>query len=94
MGIIRQNCPLADFSRYGSSDYYPELDYDESFRLMILEDSINYRYRKNDYNKGVQLQKANFESLFPIVYFDLRENKDNLIMTNEPQQLVFHYRYG
>ena len=76
--------------KYGSSQYYPELEYDENFKLRILNDLMNYRYRKNDYNTGVQLQPNNFETLYPIVYFDLRENKDN--MTNDPKQMVFYYR--
>ena len=76
--------------QYGSSQYYPELDYDENFKLRILNDLMNYRYRKNDYNTGVQLQPNNFKDLYPVLYFDLRENKDN--MTNDPKQMVFHYR--
>ncbi|KAL9989205.1 hypothetical protein ACROYT_G003729 [Oculina patagonica] len=76
--------------QYGSSKYYPELDYDENFKLRILNDVMNYRYRKNDYNTGVQLHTSNFSTLYPFLYFDLRENKDNL--TNDPKQMVFHYR--
>lgn len=76
--------------QYGPSEFYPELDYDESFKLRILEDALNYSYRKNDYNTGVQLNVANYSNLFPIIYFDLRENKTNV--TNDPKQLVFHYR--
>ena len=76
--------------QYGTSQYYPKLDYDENFKLRILNDLMNYRYRKNHYNTGVQLQPNNFETLYPIVYFDLRENKDNT--TNDPKQMVFHYR--
>ena len=66
------------------------MEYDESFKLRILNDLENYRYRKNDYNTGVQLQTNNFETLYPIIYFDLRENKDN--MTNDPKSMVFHYK--
>ena len=76
--------------QYGLSQYYPELEYDENFKLRILNDLKNYRYRKNDYNTGVQLQPNNFGTLYPIVYFDLRENKDN--KTNDPKQMVFHYK--
>ena len=78
------------FDTFDIDGVYPELDYDENFKLRILNDLMNYRYRKNDYNTGVQLQSNNFETLYPIVYFDLRENKDN--MTNDPKQMVFHYR--
>ena len=76
--------------KYGASQFYPEMEYDESFKLRILNDLENYRYRKNDYNTGVQLQTNNFATLYPIIYFDLRENKDN--MTNDPKSMVFHYK--
>ncbi|KAL9954269.1 hypothetical protein ACROYT_G041784 [Oculina patagonica] len=76
--------------QYGTSQFYPELEYDENFKLRILNDVMNYRYRKNDYNTGVQLQTSNFSTLYPFLYFDLRENKENL--TNDPKQLIFHYR--
>lgn len=32
----------------------------------------------------------NYESLYPLIYFDLRSDKSNL--TNDPQKLIFHYR--
>ncbi|KAL9956111.1 hypothetical protein ACROYT_G037540 [Oculina patagonica] len=76
--------------QYGTFQFYPELEYDENFKLRILNDVMNYRYRKNDYNTGVQLQTSNFSTLYPFLYFDLRENKDNL--TNDPKQIIFHYR--
>ena len=56
--------------QYGTN-FYPELDYGHDFKIRILNDLINFRYRKNDYNTGVQLQLANFEKLYPIIYFDL-----------------------
>ena len=45
--------------QYGTS-FFPELDYDHDFKIGILNNLINFRYRKNDYNTGVQLQLANF----------------------------------
>ena len=50
--------------QYGTK-FYPELDNDHDFKIRILNDLINVRYRKNDYNSGVQLQLANFEKLYP-----------------------------
>ena len=38
--------------KYGTT-FYPELDYDHDFKIRILNDLINFRYRKNDYNTGV-----------------------------------------
>ena len=76
--------------QYGASAFYPELDYTSDFKERILQGEINFRYRKNDYNSGTQLNFANYSTLYPLIYFDLRADKSNL--TNDPQQLVFHYR--
>ena len=72
------------------TNFYPQIEYDNEFKLRILKDLINFRYRKNDYNTGVQLQVANFEKLYPIIYFDLRNTKESL--TGDPQTLYFHYK--
>ena len=69
--------------QYGTS-FYPELDYDHDFKIRILNDTINFRYRKNDYNTGVQLQLANFQKLYPIIYFDLRNTKESV--TGDPKR--------
>ena len=75
--------------QYGTK-FYPELDYDHDFKIRSLNDLINFRYRKNDYNSGVQLQLANFEKLYPIIYFDLRNTQESV--TGDPKKLEFHYR--
>ena len=76
--------------QYGTTFYRPELDYDHDFKRRILNDLINFRYRKNDYNTGVQLQLANFENYYPIIYFDLRNTKESV--TGDSKKLEFHYR--
>ena len=75
--------------QYGTK-FYPELEYDHDFKIRILNDLINFRYRKNDYNTGVQLQLANFAKLYPIIYFDLRNTKESA--TGDSKKLEFHYR--
>ena len=74
----------------GPNEFIPELDYTAEFKERILRDVSNFRYRANDYNTGTQLNIANYTTLYPLIYFDLRADKTNL--TNDPQQLVFHYR--
>ena len=74
--------------QYGTK-FYPELDYDYDFKIRILNDLINFRYRKDDYNTGVQLQLANFEKLYPITYLDLRNTES---VTGDSKKLEFHYR--
>ena len=66
--------------QYGT-DYLPELDYDSDFKLRILNDLVNYRYRKNDYNSL---------SIYPVLYFDLRSIKEGV--TGDPESLTLHYR--
>jgi len=75
--------------KYGSN-FYPEIDYDHDFKIRILNDLINFRYRKNDCNSSVQLQLANFEKLYPIIYVDLRNVKESV--TGDPKKLECHYR--
>ena len=75
--------------KYGTT-YYPEIDYENDFKIRIFNDLINFRYRKNDYNTGVQLQLENFEKLYPIIYFHLRNTKESI--TDDPKQLEFHYK--
>ena len=75
--------------QYGT-DYLPELEYDSDFKLRIVNDLVNYRYRKNDYNSGTQLQTSNFHSIYPVLYFDLRSVKEGV--TDDPKSLTLHYR--
>ena len=75
--------------QYGT-EFYPELEYNHDFKIRILNDLINFRYRKNDYNTGVQLPLSYFEKLYPVIYFDLRNVKEGL--TDDPKKLEFHYR--
>ena len=58
--------------QYGNSEFYPEDNCDERFKDQMLNDLINYRYRKNDYNTGIQLHPNSFGTLYPVIYFDLR----------------------
>ena len=74
--------------QYGTKNY-PETEYNNDFKIRILNDLINFRYRKNDYNTGVQLQIANLAKLYPIIYFDLRNTKESA--TGDSKKLEFHY---
>ena len=46
--------------------------------------------RKNDYNTGTQLNTANYNSLYPLIYFDLTYQSEKV--TRDPKQLIFRYR--
>lgn len=45
--------------------------YDSESKVRIFDDLMAYAMRKNDYNSGTQLNLANYNSLYPLIYFDL-----------------------
>ena len=49
-----------------------------------------YAMLKNDYNTGTQLNLANCNSLFPLIYIDLTYQTEKV--TRDPKQLIFRYR--
>ena len=63
--------------------FYPETEYDSESKVRIFQDVMAYAMRKNDYNTGTQLNLANFNSLFPLIYFDLSYQTEKI--TRDPQ---------
>ena len=51
---------------------------------------MSYGMRKNNYNSGTQLNLANCNSLYSIIYFDLSYQEDKV--TRDPKQLIFRYK--
>ena len=80
------NCRL----EYGNGVFYPDTEYDSESKVRIFQDVMAYAMRKNDYNTGTQLNLANFNSLFPLIYFDLSYQTEK--PTRDPKQLIFRYR--
>ena len=75
---------------YGNGIFYPETEYDSESKVRIFNDLMSYGMRKNNYNSGTQLNLANYNSLYPIIYFDLPYQTDKV--TRDPKQLVFRYK--
>ena len=46
--------------------------------------------KKNDYNSGTQFNLSNYDSLFPLIFFDLSFQTEK--GTRDPKQLTFRYR--
>ena len=80
------NCRL----EYGNGVFYPETEYDSESKARIFNDVMSYAMRKNDYNTGTQLNTANYNSLYPLIYFDLTNQSEKV--TRDPKQLIFRYR--
>ena len=85
-GASLNNCRL----EYGNGVFYPETEYDSENKARIFNDVMAYAMRKNDYNTGTQLNTANYNSLYPLIYFDLTYQSEKV--TRDPKQLIFRYR--
>ena len=85
-GASLSNCRL----EYGNGVFYPETEYDSESKVRIFNDVMAYAMRKNDYNTGTQLNTANYNSLYPLIYFDLTYQSEKV--TRDPKQLIFRYR--
>ena len=85
-GASLSNCRL----EYGNGIFYPETEYDSESKSRIFNDVMAYAMRKNDYNTGTQLNTANYNSLYPLIYFDLTNQSEKV--TRDPKQLIFRYR--
>ena len=75
---------------YGNGVFYPETEYDSESKVRIYNDLMSYGMRKNNYNSGTQLNVANYNSLYSIMYFDLSYQTDKV--TRDPKQLIFRYK--
>ena len=85
------NCKLLSCRlEYGNGVFYPELDYDEESKSRIFSDLMNYSWKKNDYNTGTQLNVSNWESIYPLLYFDLSYQTEEV--SRDPKQMVLRYR--
>ena len=75
---------------YGNGVFYPETEYDSELKVRIFTDLMSYAMRKNDYNTGTQLNIANYNSLYPLIFFDLSYQTEKV--TRDPKQLIFRYK--
>ena len=85
-GSSLSNCRL----EYGNGIFYPETEYDSESKVRIFNDVMAYAMRRNDYNTGTQLNTANYNSLYPLIYFDFTYQSEKV--TRDPKQLIFRYR--
>ena len=48
-----------------------------------------YSWKENYYNTGTQVNVHNYESLYPLIYFNLTYQADSV--TRDPKKLLFKY---
>ena len=74
----------------GNGNEYPDIHYNPSLDFSrVYTYVMSYVYANNDYQGGTLLKRANFEHLFPFVYFDLTKQKMDI--KNGVTKLAFHY---
>jgi len=69
--------------------FNPETEYDTESKVRIFNDLMSYAAR-SDYNNGTQLNLANFNSLYGMIYIDLTNQTEKV--TRDPKQLIFRYK--
>ena len=74
----------------GNGNEYADIHYKRSSDLSrVYREVTSYVYANNDFQSGTLLNRANFESLFPFVYFDLTKQKMDI--KDGVTKLAFHY---
>ena len=85
-GASLSNCRL----ECGNGVFYSETEYDSDSKGRIFNDFMADAMRKNDYNTGTQLNLANYNRRFALIYFDLTYQTEKV--TRDTKQLIFRYR--
>ena len=81
-----QNCHL----EVGNGHEYPEIHYTPSTDLSrVYRDVLKYVHKNNEFSEGSLLNISNFQTLFPILYFDLTKQKADI--RDGTTKLTFRY---
>ena len=74
----------------GNGNEYPDIHFKPATDpARVFREVMGYVYANNDFQGGTLLNRTNFESLFPFVYFDLTKQKMDI--KDGVTKLAFHY---
>ena len=74
----------------GNGNEYPDIAFKPATDpSRVFREVMGYVYANNDFQGGTLLNRSNFESLFPFVYFDLTKQKMDI--KDGVTKLSFHY---
>ena len=80
------NCHLV----IANGNEYPEIHYMQSTDVTrVYRDILKYVHKNNEYREGTLLNRSNFSTIFPFVYFDLTKQK--LDIKDGTTKLQFRY---
>ena len=81
-----QNCHLV----VANGNEYPEIHYTPSTDMTrVYRDVLKYVHKNNEYGEGTLLNRSNFSTIFPFLYFDLTKQK--LDIKDGTTKLTFRY---
>ena len=59
---------------------YPEIYYTPSNDMTrVYRDVLKYVHKNNEYGQGTLLNRSNFSTIFPFLYFDLTKQKMDIL---------------
>ena len=74
----------------GNGNEYPDIHFKPATDpARVFREVMGYVYANNDFQGGTLLNRTNFESIFPFVYFDLTKQKIDI--KDGVTKLSFHY---
>ena len=74
----------------GNGNEYPEIHYTPTTDMTrVFRDVLKYVHKNNEYDEGSSLNKSNFSTLFPFLYFDLTKQKIDI--KDGTTKLTFKY---
>ena len=80
------NCHL----EVGNGNKYPEIHHTPAADMTrVYRDVLKYVHKNNEYGEGSLLNRANFSTLFPFLYFDLTKQKMDI--KDGTTKLTFKY---
>ena len=81
-----QNC----HPEVGNGQEYPEVHYTPSTELShVYRDVLKYVHKNSEFSEGSLLNLSNFQLLFPLIYFDLTKQKEDV--KDGTTKLTFRY---
>ena len=80
------NCHL----EVGNGNEYPEIHYKPTTDMTkVFRDVLKYTHKNNEYGEASLLNKSNFSTIFPLLYFDLTKQKMDI--KDGTTKLTFKY---
>ena len=74
----------------GNGTQYPEVEFTPSTNVpRVFREVMNYVHANNHFKGGTLLTRSNYETIFPLVYFDLTRQKEDI--KDGTTKLAFKY---